>query len=504
MNERLKLILFSLLLLMGVVIYTFIGTFEAIIFAIFTSGLFWINDNRGKILGRFNQNLEEKLVISTSIPKVTFADVAGIDEVVDDAKEVVDFLKNPNKYLKLGARMPKGVLLIGPPGVGKTFLARAIAGEAKVPFDEVSGSSFVNKYVGVGADNIRELFKKKGPRIIFIDEIDALGIRSSSRGTGGDMEYDQTINEFLSQMDGFKGNKGIVVIGATNRPEKLNEAILRPGRFDRKITLKRPDLTGRQAILKVHTKNKPLAEDVDIKQIARGIPGFSGADIENLTNEAAIFAASENKERVENEDFQKAKERILIGLARKSRILTEKQKEIIAYHETGHALIALLLRETPPTKISIISRGETLGVTMIESQEDQDNPSKEFLLNQLRILLGGRAAETLALNTETTGAINDFERATEIASAMVCRFGMSPLGPINYAKLSSNIQLGLSEDTKNKIDAETKQIIDSALKNVSEILALNRKSLDAVSVALIEKETLNKEEIEELIKESRQ
>lgn len=447
----------------------------------------------------------QKPTVTTSRPKTTFEDVAGIDEVIEDIKEIVDFLKNPEKYYKLGARMPKGILLIGPPGVGKTHLARAIAGEAKVPFDEVSGSSFVRIYVGVGADNIRNLFKQSGPRIIFIDEIDALGSRStSSNHSSGDKEYDQTINEFLVQMDGFKDNKGIIVIGATNRPEKLDEAMLRPGRFDRRVILHNPDLTGRIAIIKVHTRNKPLAKDIDLEAVARKIPGFSGADIANLANEAAISAAKANKKELENDDFQKAQERMVVGIERKSIVITDRQKEVIAYHEAGHALVALVLGETPPTKISVIARGMSLGMTMMEPQEEENNPSKEFMLNQIKIALSGRTAEMLALGIETAGGKNDFEKATAIAMAMVCEYGMSSLGTISYVQLSSDRELGPSEETKRQKDAEIKKIIDSSLANATEILRKNKKALDAMAERLMETENMTKEEIEKIYLENQE
>jgi cell division protease FtsH len=444
--------------------------------------------------------------------KVTFADVAGIDEAKEEVVEIIDFLKDPHKFQKLGGRIPKGVLIMGPPGTGKTLLAKAIAGEAGVPFFSISGSDFVEMFVGVGASRVRDLFeqgKKHAPCIIFIDEIDAVGrLRGAGLGGGHD-EREQTLNQLLVEMDGFDTTEGVILIAATNRPDVLDPALLRPGRFDRQITVNRPDVRGRAEILKVHTKKVPLAKDVELDIISRGTPGFSGADLENLVNEAALLAARLGKTVVELNDFEFAKDKVLMGVERKSMILTDEQKRTTAFHEAGHALMARLLPGTDPVhKVTIIPRGRALGMTMQLPTDDRYSYSKVFLYNNLAILMGGRVAEELVLNQITTGAGNDIERATDLARKMVCEWGMSDeLGPLTFGKKDEEIFLGreiatrrdYSEEIALKIDSEVKRLVTENYERATRMLRENMASLKALAEALLEKEVLDAPEIDKII-----
>ncbi|HSE58206.1 MAG TPA: ATP-dependent zinc metalloprotease FtsH [Nitrospiraceae bacterium] len=447
--------------------------------------------------------------------KVTFSDVAGIDEAKEEVVEIIEFLKDPRKFQKLGGRIPKGVLIVGPPGTGKTLLAKAIAGEAGVPFFSISGSDFVEMFVGVGASRVRDLFeqgKKHAPCIIFIDEIDAVGrLRGAGLGGGHD-EREQTLNQLLVEMDGFDTTEGVILIAATNRPDVLDPALLRPGRFDRQIVVNRPDLRGRSEILKVHTKKVPLASDVELEKIARGTPGFSGADLENLVNEAALWAARQNKKEVEYSDFEMAKDKVLMGAERKSMILSDEEKRITAYHEAGHALMAKLLPGTDPVhKVTIIPRGRALGVTMQLPTDDRHNYSKDFLYNTLAILLGGRVAEELVLKHITTGAGNDLERATDLARKMVCEWGMSEkLGPLTFGKKDEEIFLGreiatrrdFSEQVAIEIDHEISRLVTENYERAKRMLTEHMSSLKAVAEALLEKEVLEGTEIDDIIQSS--
>ncbi|CUS38429.1 protease, ATP-dependent zinc-metallo [Candidatus Nitrospira nitrosa] len=444
--------------------------------------------------------------------KVTFSDVAGIDEVKADVQETVEFLKDPRKFQKLGGRIPKGVLVVGPPGTGKTLLAKAIAGEAGVPFFSISGSDFVEMFVGVGASRVRSMFedaKKHAPCIIFIDEIDAVG-RSRGGGIGGgNDEREQTLNQLLVEMDGFDTTEGVILVAATNRPDVLDPALLRPGRFDRQVVVNHPDLRGRTEILKVHAKKVPVAADVDLQTIARGTPGFSGADLENLVNEAALWAARQSKDEVGSADFEKAKDKILMGAERKSMILTDEEKRVTAYHEAGHALVAQLLPGTDPVhKVSIIPRGRALGVTLQLPTNDRHNYSKEFLYNTLAILLGGRVAEELVFNQVTTGAGNDLERATALARQMVCEWGMSEtLGPLTFGQKEGTTFLGRSFSTNRdcsdqmaaEIDLEIKRLITENYARVRQVLTERMTTLVALAEALLEKEVLDAREIQEVL-----
>src|SRR5256884_350025 len=444
--------------------------------------------------------------------KVTFSDVAGIDEAKEEVVEIIEFLKDPHKFQKLGGRIPKGVLIVGPPGTGKTLLAKAIAGEAGVPFFSISGSDFVEMFVGVGASRVRDLFeqgKKHAPCIIFIDEIDAVGrLRGAGLGGGHD-EREQTLNQLLVEMDGFDTTEGVILIAATNRPDVLDPALLRPGRFDRQITVDRPDVRGRAEILKVHTKKVPLAKDVNLEVISRGTPGFSGADLENLVNEAALLAARLNKTAVELKDFEFAKDKVLMGVERKSMVLTEQEKRTTAYHEAGHALMAKLLPGTDPVhKVTIIPRGRALGVTMQLPVDDRHSYSKEFLYNNLAILMGGRVAEELVFKQITTGAGNDIERATDLARKMVCEWGMSDeLGPLTFGKKDEEIFLGreiatrrdYSEDIALKIDTEVKRLGTENYHRARRMLRENMAALKALAEALLEKEVLEAGEIDQII-----
>jgi cell division protease FtsH len=447
--------------------------------------------------------------------KVTFSDVAGIDEAKEEVLEIIEFLKDPRKFQKLGGRIPKGVLIVGPPGTGKTLLAKAIAGEAGVPFFSISGSDFVEMFVGVGASRVRDLFeqgKKHAPCIIFIDEIDAVGrLRGAGLGGGHD-EREQTLNQLLVEMDGFDTTEGVILIAATNRPDVLDPALLRPGRFDRQVVVNRPDLRGRSEILKVHTKKVPIASNVELEKIARGTPGFSGADLENLVNEAALWAARQNKKEVEVIDFEMAKDKVLMGAERKSMILSDEEKRTTAYHEAGHALMAKLLPGTDPVhKVTIIPRGRALGVTMQLPTDDRHNYSKEFLYNNLAILMGGRVAEELILKHITTGAGNDIERATDLARKMVCEWGMSEkLGPLTFGRKEEEIFLGRELTTKRdfsdqvalEIDLEIKRLVTENYERAKRLLTEHMRSLKALAEALLEKEVLDAPEIDQILMQS--
>ncbi|GAB4120682.1 MAG: ATP-dependent zinc metalloprotease FtsH [Acidobacteriota bacterium] len=445
--------------------------------------------------------------------KVTFKDVAGIEEAKEELQEIVEFLKEPQKFQKLGGRIPKGVLLMGPPGTGKTLLARAIAGEANVPFFSISGSDFVEMFVGVGASRVRDLFeqgKKNAPCIIFIDEIDAVGRHRGAGLGGGHDEREQTLNQLLVEMDGFESNEGVILIAATNRPDVLDPALLRPGRFDRQVIVSLPDIKGREGILRVHTKKIPLGEDVDISVLARGTPGFSGAQLANMVNEAALIAARRDRKSVSMADFEEAKDKVLMGKERKSMVMNEREKRNTAYHEAGHALVAYLLPESDPLhKVTIIPRGRALGVTMQLPEEDKYNYTKEYMLSSITILLAGRIAEELVLGTVTTGAANDLERVTNLARKMVCEWGMSEeLGPLTFGKKEEQIFLGreiaqhqdYSESTAIKIDEEVKRIVLAAYQRAQTILEQNRDSLVRLAEALLEYETLDADEIDRLMK----
>ncbi len=447
--------------------------------------------------------------------KVTFSDVAGVDEAKEEVLEIIEFLKDPRKFQKLGGRIPKGVLVVGPPGTGKTLLAKAIAGEAGVPFFSISGSDFVEMFVGVGASRVRDLFeqgKKHAPCIIFIDEIDAVGrLRGAGLGGGHD-EREQTLNQLLVEMDGFDTTEGVILVAATNRPDVLDPALLRPGRFDRQVVVNRPDLRGRSEILKVHTKKVPVAANVEIDKIARGTPGFSGADLENLVNEAALWAARQNKKEVENIDFEMAKDKVMMGAERKSMILTDEEKRVTAYHEAGHALMAKLLPGTDPVhKVTIIPRGRALGVTMQLPTDDRHNYSKEFLYNTLAILMGGRVAEELVFKHVTTGAGNDLERATDLARKMVCEWGMSEkLGPLTFGQKEDSVFLGRDFTTKRdvsdqvalEIDLEVKRFVTENYDRAKRVLTEQMTSLKALAEALLEKEVLDAPEIDQILLQS--
>lgn len=444
--------------------------------------------------------------------KVTFKDVAGIDEVLTEVEEIIDYLKDPKKFQRLGGKIPKGVLLMGAPGTGKTLLARAIAGEAGVPFFSISGSEFVEMFVGVGASRVRDLFeqaKKNAPCIVFIDEIDAVGrLRGAGLGGGHD-EREQTLNQLLIEMDGFEPNEGVIVIAATNRPDVLDPAILRPGRFDRRIVVPRPDLRGRLEILKVHTKNVPLESDVALELIARGTPGFSGADLENLVNEAALIAARGNKDKVSREDFDLAKDKVLMGSERKNMVISEREKRTTAYHEAGHTLVAKKIPGADPVhKVTIIPRGKALGATQQLPQEDRYNVSKEFSMDQITVLMAGRVAEELFLNQQTTGAGQDIELATEIARKMVSEWGMSEkIGPLAWGKKEEAVFLGreiaqhqdYSEVTAVEIDREVKAIVMECYRRAKKIISDNSDALKRLAEALLEYEVLVEEEIDAVI-----
>jgi len=451
-------------------------------------------------------------LLSTQQKKVTFKDVAGVEEAKEELQEIIEFLREPQKFQKLGGRIPKGVLLVGAPGTGKTLLARAIAGEANVPFFSISGSDFVEMFVGVGASRVRDLFdqgKKSAPCIIFIDEIDAVGRHRGAGLGGGHDEREQTLNQLLVEMDGFDSNEGVILIAATNRPDVLDPALLRPGRFDRRVVVPRPDVKGREAILKVHTKKVPLADDVDLSILARGSPGFSGADLANLVNEAALHAARQNRKVVAMADFELSKDKVLMGVERRSMILSESEKKTTAYHEAGHALVAAVIPHADPLhKVTIIPRGMALGLTMQLPMDDKHTYSRVFLEAQLAILMGGRVAEEMFLSQMTTGAGNDIEQATEMARRMVCEWGMSDeMGPLTFGKKEEQIFLGreiaqhrdYSEDTAVKIDTQVSKMVKTGYERAVKIIEERSEALVRIAEALLEREVLDGADIKLLI-----
>lgn len=445
--------------------------------------------------------------------KITFKDVAGADEAKQELEEVVEFLKHPKKYNDLGAKIPKGVLLYGPPGTGKTLLAKAVAGEAGVPFFSISGSDFVEMFVGVGASRVRDLFeqaKKSAPCIVFIDEIDAVGRQRGAGLGGGHDEREQTLNQLLVEMDGFGANEGIIMIAATNRPDILDPALLRPGRFDRQIVVDRPDIKGRQEILKVHVKGKPISPEVELGVIARRTPGFTGADLSNLVNEAALMAARKNKNKIDMPEMEEAAERVIMGLERRSRVISDKEKRLTAYHEGGHTLVGMLLDNTDPVhKVTIIPRGRAGGYTLSLPKEDRYYATRSEMLDELKVLLGGRVAEALVLKEISSGASNDLQRATSLARQMICEYGMSPeLGPMTFGHRQDQVFLGrdigrdkdYSEEVAAKIDKEIRKFIDEAYQKTESLLNENMDKLHLIADALIERETLEGEEIDQLMK----
>ena len=445
--------------------------------------------------------------------KITFKDVAGADEAKQELEEVVEFLKHPKKYNDLGAKIPKGVLLYGPPGTGKTLLAKAVAGEAGVPFFSISGSDFVEMFVGVGASRVRDLFeqaKKSAPCIVFIDEIDAVGRQRGAGLGGGHDEREQTLNQLLVEMDGFGANEGIIMIAATNRPDILDPALLRPGRFDRQIVVDRPDIKGRQEILKVHVKGKPISSEVELGVIARRTPGFTGADLSNLVNEAALMAARKNKNKIDMPEMEEAAERVIMGPERRSRVISDKEKRLTAYHEGGHTLVGMLLDNTDPVhKVTIIPRGRAGGYTLSLPKEDRYYATRSEMLDELKVLLGGRVAEALVLKEISSGASNDLQRATSLALQMICEYGMSPeLGPMTFGHRQDQVFLGrdigrdkdYSEEVAAKIDKEIRKFIDEAYQKTESLLNENMDKLHLIADALIERETLEGEEIDQLMK----
>jgi cell division protease FtsH len=450
-------------------------------------------------------------LLSMQQKKVTFKDVAGVDEAKAELQEIIEFLREAQKFQKLGGRIPKGVLLVGPPGTGKTLLARAVAGEANVPFFSISGSDFVEMFVGVGASRVRDLFeqgKKNAPCIIFIDEIDAVGRHRGAGLGGGHDEREQTLNQLLVEMDGFESNDGVILVAATNRPDVLDPALLRPGRFDRRVVVGRPDVRGREEVLRVHSKKVPIADDVDLRVLARGTPGFSGADLANMVNEAALTAARSNRKAVHMYDFELAKDKVLMGAERKSMLLTDEERRVTAYHEAGHALVAAMRDHADPLhKVTIIPRGMALGVTMQLPTDDKHTVTKDYLETQLAILMGGRCAEEIYLKQMTTGAGNDIERASELARKMVCEYGMSRLGPLTFGKKEEQIFLGreiaqhrdFSEETARQIDSEVRSLVDSGYQSAYSILDQNHPIMHRLATALLERETIDANEIKMLI-----
>jgi cell division protease FtsH len=462
--------------------------------------------------GAFSFGKSRARMLDESTNTVTFADVAGCEEAKEEVSELVDFLRDPSKFQKLGGRIPRGVLMVGNPGTGKTLLARAIAGEAKVPFFSISGSDFVEMFVGVGAARVRDMFeqaKKHAPCIVFIDEIDAVGRQRGAGLGGGNDEREQTLNQLLVEMDGFEATMGVIVIAATNRPDVLDPALLRPGRFDRQVVVPLPDIRGREEILKVHMRKVPLAPDVKPDILARGTPGFSGADLANLVNEAALFAARGNKRLVDMDDFERAKDKIIMGAERRSMVMPEEERRNTAYHESGHAIVARLLPKTDPVhKVTIIPRGRALGVTMQLPETDRYSQDRDRLLNMIAVLFGGRIAEELFMNQMTTGASNDFERATEIARRMVTQWGMSDeLGTMVYGENDSEIFLGrsitthknVSEATMQKVDGEIRRIIDTQYRLARGLLESNRDKVEAMAKALLELETIDADQIGDIM-----
>jgi cell division protease FtsH len=450
-------------------------------------------------------------LLSMQQKKVTFKDVAGVDEAKEELREIIEFLREAQKFQKLGGRIPKGVLLVGPPGTGKTLLARAVAGEANVPFFSISGSDFVEMFVGVGASRVRDLFeqgKKNAPCIIFIDEIDAVGRHRGAGLGGGHDEREQTLNQLLVEMDGFESNEGVILIAATNRPDVLDPALLRPGRFDRRVVVARPDVRGREEILRVHTRKIPIGDDVDLSILARGTPGFSGADLANMVNEAALNAARQNRKAVYMYDFEISKDKVLMGAERKSMLLSDHEKKVTAYHEAGHALVAAMREHADPLhKVTIIPRGMALGVTMQLPIDDKHTYTKEYLETRLAIMMGGRVAEEIFLGQMTTGAGNDIEQASDLARRMVCEFGMSSLGPITFGKKEEQIFLGreinqhrdFSEETAQLIDKEVRQLVDAGYQSAVQILSGNKDIMHRMSAALLEREVLDANEIKMII-----
>lgn len=491
-------------------VFTFLFTYGPILLLI---GL-WIffmrqmqsGGNRALSFGKSKAKL-----LNTSGKKVTFKDVAGVEEAKDELQEIVEFLKEPSKFQKLGGRIPKGVLLMGPPGTGKTLLARAIAGEANVPFFSISGSDFVEMFVGVGASRVRDLFeqgKKNAPCIIFIDEIDAVGRHRGAGLGGGHDEREQTLNQLLVEMDGFESNEGVILIAATNRPDVLDPALLRPGRFDRRVVVDRPDVVGRLGILEVHTKTLPLADSVDLKVIARGTPGFAGADLANLVNEAALLAARKDRKKVELADFEYAKDKIMMGVERRTLMLTDQEKEVTAFHEAGHAVVAAFTPNSDPLhKVTIIPRGRALGLTMQLPNEDKHNFAKQFVEARIAILMGGRVAEELTQKDITTGAGGDIEQATDLAHRMVCEWGMSSLGPLSFGSKEEPVFLGrdfaqrtdYSDETAREIDRQVQSIVQNGYERARTILTEQRPALDAVAHSLLENESLEGDEIYRII-----
>jgi cell division protease FtsH len=462
--------------------------------------------------GAFSFGKSRARMLDESNNNVTFADVAGCDEAKEEVQELVDFLRDPSKFQKLGGRIPRGVLMVGSPGTGKTLLAKAIAGEAKVPFFSISGSDFVEMFVGVGAARVRDMFenaKKHAPCIIFIDEIDAVGRQRGAGLGGGNDEREQTLNQLLVEMDGFETGMGVIVIAATNRPDVLDPALLRPGRFDRQVVVPLPDIRGREQILNVHMRKVPIGSDVRADVLARGTPGFSGADLANLVNEAALFAARRNARVVEMQDFERAKDKIMMGAERKSMVMSEEERRNTAYHESGHAVVAKLLPKTDPVhKVTIIPRGRALGVTMQLPEQDRYAYDREYLLNRIAVLFGGRIAEEVFMNQMTTGASNDFERATQMARDMVTRFGMSDvLGPMVYAENEGEVFLGrsitktthVSEETMRKVDAEIRRIIDQQYALARKLIENNRDKVEAMAKALLELETIDADQIDDIM-----
>ncbi len=443
--------------------------------------------------------------------RITFKDVAGVDEAKEELQEIIEFLKDPQKFQKLGGKIPKGVLMVGPPGTGKTLLAKAVAGEANVPFFSISGSDFVEMFVGVGASRVRDLFeqgKKNAPCIIFIDEIDAVGRHRGAGLGGGHDEREQTLNQLLVEMDGFESNDGVILVASTNRPDVLDPALLRPGRFDRRVVVGRPDVRGREGILKVHTRKIPLDEAVNVNVIARGTPGFTGADLANIVNEAALNAARFNKKVVTMSDFEIAKDKVMMGAERRSMVISDDEKKITAYHEAGHTLVGLKVEGVDPVhKVTIIPRGMALGVTMYLPEKDRLSATKEYLLGNIAMAMGGRIAEDIFIGSITTGASNDIEKATEIARSMVCEYGMSELGPLSYGKKEEQIFLGreisqhrdYSEDTAIKIDQEVQKIINEQYQRAVSIIKDNREALIRLAEALLEHETLDSVQIRRVV-----
>ena len=496
-NWSVALIQFSPFLLLGVLWFVMIRQMQ-------TGG------NKALSFGKSRARL-----LSMQQKKITFKDVAGVDEAKEELREIIEFLREAQKFQKLGGRIPKGVLLVGHPGTGKTLLARAVAGEANVPFFSISGSDFVEMFVGVGASRVRDLFeqgKKNAPCIIFIDEIDAVGRHRGAGLGGGHDEREQTLNQLLVEMDGFESNEGVILIAATNRPDVLDPALLRPGRFDRRVVVPLPDVRGREEILRVHTRKIPLADDVDLSILARGTPGFSGAELSNMVNEAALNAARNNRKSVLMYDFELAKDKVLMGAERKSLLLTEEEKRVTAYHEAGHAIVAALMPHADPLhKVTIIPRGMALGVTMQLPETDKHNYTLDYLNTQIAVMMGGRLAEEIFLNQMSTGAGNDIERATEMSRKMVCEWGMSSLGPLTFGKKEEQIFLGrelsqhrdFSEETAREIDSEVRRLVNTGYERAKNIILENRDAMVRIALALLEREVLDANELK-LILEGKQ